>query len=89
MIARYHPDVTTIDVAMPGVDGLHLLEEVRGRTNVVMLTGHPEALEESFAHGAMGFFDKNRVITDAKALVKLVRRAAEGKVTRPKAASAA
>lgn len=85
MIRQHHPDVTTIDIAMPGIDGLSLLDEVHLRTHAVMLTSHSESRVDSFERGALGFFDKSRILQDSKKLVKLVRSAAEGKTSGYKA----
>lgn len=82
MIRSHHPDVTTIDIAMPGTDGLMLLDEVRGRTHAVMLTSHSEAAGESFDRGAFGFFEKSRILTESHRLVRMVRAAAEGRLSR-------
>lgn len=82
MIAEHHPDVTTIDIAMPGADGLSLLDRVHRRTHAVMLTSRSEAANDSFGRGALGFFDKRRIMRDAAKLVKIVRNAAAGKASR-------
>ena len=82
MVARYQPDVTTVDVAMPGTDGIALLERIRETTNVVMLTSHPEAEDRAFDHGALGFFNKSKIISEVKELVHLIHSAAMGKRTR-------
>ena len=82
MIAEHRPDVTTIDIAMPGGDGLSLLDDVHLRTHAVMLTSRAEAATDSFDRGAFGFFDKSRILKDAKRLVKMVRTAADGKTTK-------
>ena len=82
MIRSHRPDVTTIDIAMPGTDGLSLLDEIHGRTHAVMLTSHSEAAGESFDRGAFGFFEKGRILTESKRLVRMVRAAAEGKFSR-------
>ena len=82
MIRDHHPDVVTIDIAMPGTDGLSLLDQVHENTHAVMLTSRAEAADDSFERGALGFFNKSHILTDAKKLVKLVRAAAEGKLTR-------
>ena len=82
LIRQHHPDVVTIDIAMPGTDGLSLLDQVHESTHAVMLTSRAEAAEDSFERGALGFFNKSHILTDAKKLVKLVRAAAEGKLTR-------
>lgn len=81
MIRQHHPDVTTIDVKMPGTGGLSLLDEVHLRTHAAMLASHSEARADSFERGALGFFDKSRILQDSKKLVKLVRSAAEGRAS--------
>jgi chemotaxis response regulator CheB len=82
MVHQFHPDVVTIDIAMPGKDGLSLLDEVHLQTHAVMLTSRCEAAGDSFERGAFGFFNKAHILTDARKLVKMVRAAAEGKLTR-------
>lgn len=82
MIAQHHPDVTTIDINMPGTDGLSLLDIIHLRTHAVMLTSQSSAAHDSFERGALGFFDKSRIMRDAGKLVKIVRAAAEGKLTK-------
>lgn len=82
LVRECHPDVTTLDIAMPGTDGLTLLDAIRGKTHAVMLTSRDDAATESFDRGAFGFFDKRRVLTDSKRLLRMVRAAADGKHTR-------
>jgi len=82
MISEHHPDVTTLDIAMPGIDGLALLDTIHLRTHAVMLTSHAEAAVNAFERGALGFFDKRRIMRDPGKLVKIVRAAAEGRQTR-------
>jgi len=79
MIHQLHPDVVTIDIAMPGKDGLALLDAVRLNTHAVMLTSKADAATDSFERGAFGFFHKAQILTDSRKLVKMVRAAAEGK----------
>ena len=86
MIHSLHPDVVTIDIAMPGRDGLALLDAIRHHTHAVMLTSRAEAADDSFDRGAFGFFHKAQILTDSRKLVKLVRAAAEGKRSRKVAA---
>lgn len=86
LVRECHPDVATLDIAMPGTDGLALLDEIHGKTHAVMLTSHGEAATESFDRGAFGFFDKSRILSDSKKLLRMVRAAAEGKHTRRAAA---
>jgi DNA-binding NtrC family response regulator len=82
MIDMLHPQVTTLDIAMPGVDGLALLDAVHRRTHAIMLTSHGEAAANSIDRGAFGFFPKSEILKDSKRLVKMVHRAAEGKATK-------
>jgi len=82
LVREHHPDVVTLDIAMPGTDGLALLDEIHRKTHAVMLTSRGEAVAESFDRGAFGFFDKSRILTDSKRLLRMVRAAADGKLTR-------
>jgi len=82
LVRECRPDVATLDIAMPGADGLALLEAIHGQTHAIMLTCHSEAVAESFAKGAFGFFDKSAILTDSKRLLRMVRAAAQGKLTR-------
>jgi chemotaxis response regulator CheB len=81
MIKVHRPDVVTLDVAMPGIDGLGLLDQIvaEGKTQAIMLSGHAEAADDAFLRGAHGFFDKSRILSDAKLLVAMLRKAAAGK----------
>jgi DNA-binding NarL/FixJ family response regulator len=82
LVREHHPDVATLDIAMPGTDGLTLLDAIRGKTRAIMLTSRGEAVAESFERGAFGFFDKSCILTDSKRLLRMVRAAAAGKLTR-------
>lgn len=82
LVRQCRPDVATLDIAMPGADGLELLDAIRGDTNAVMLTSHGEAVAESFARGAFGFFEKARILTESKRLLRMVRAAAAGRHTK-------
>jgi len=82
LVRESRPDVATLDIAMPGADGLELLDAIRGKTHAVMLTSHGEAATESFDRGAFGFFEKSRILTESKRLLRMVRAAAAGRHTR-------
>ncbi len=82
MVDALHPHVATLDIAMPGVDGLALLDAIHFQTHAVMLTSHSESAQDSMHRGAFGFFEKSQILKDSKRLVKMVRAAAEGKFTR-------
>jgi chemotaxis response regulator CheB len=82
LVKECRPDVATLDIAMPGADGLELLDAIHRQTNAIMLTSHSEAVSESFDRGAFGFFEKARILTDSKRLLRMVRAAAAGRHTR-------
>ena len=57
LIAQKEFDVVVLDIKMPGMDGIHVLSEIkrlRPGTQVIMLTGHfsPAMEEESSTGGA-------------------------------------
>lgn len=59
----HRPDAILLDVKMPGMDGISLLEELlqRNETNdipVVMVSASPSCREEALEKGARYFFDK-------------------------------
>lgn len=82
MVHTLHPHVATLDIAMPGVDGLTLLDTIHLQTHAIMLTSHAEAAKDAIERGALGFFIKSEILKDSKRLVKMVRKAAEGKLTK-------
>jgi DNA-binding NtrC family response regulator len=62
-IKQYNYDVVILDVAMPGVDGIQVLREIKNRkplTEVIMLTGHAtvESAIEGMKRGAFDFLIK-------------------------------
>jgi DNA-binding NarL/FixJ family response regulator len=62
-VARRQPDIVLLDIRMPDVDGLSVLDELRGRhprVKVVMLTGvsDPEMAREAFERGAVAYLEK-------------------------------
>lgn len=82
LVKERRPHVATLDIAMPGADGLELLDAIRGDTHAVMLSSHSEAVSESFDRGAFGFFEKARILTESKRLLRMVRAAAAGRHTK-------
>lgn len=62
-IKQYNYDVVILDVAMPGIDGIDVLREIKKMkplTEVIMLTGHStvEAAIEGMRLGAFDFLMK-------------------------------
>lgn len=77
MIDRHRPDVATIDIAMPGMSGLALVELVLSDSvcvPVVVSSMHLRR-QEAIRRGAFGFFDKTRVMADSGRLIGLIKAA--------------
>jgi len=85
-IERLHPDVLTLDIAMPGIDGLSFLEELMKRKPmpVVIVSGSAtpgnDVCQKALAMGAAGCFEKGKIVSRAAEFVKMVRSAKTGKV---------
>ena len=65
-MADANPDLLLIDISMPGMDGITLLEEVQSRwpdLPCMILSGHAEAIygDQAREAGAIAFIDKRRV----------------------------
>jgi two-component system chemotaxis response regulator CheB len=99
-IPAVDPDLVTLDVAMPGIDGLQVLRALlrwKPELKVLMLSAHTrlgaEATVEALAAGAMDFIDKSTFnVMDLDTLRREVvdKIAACGRATgRPAAARAA
>lgn len=82
-VATARPDVVTLDVAMPGLDGLATLKELlirRPELCVIMLSSHTHAgaatTLEALSLGAVDFIDKSRVnvVDFGKLRAELVRK---------------
>jgi len=74
------PDVITLDLALPGVDGMAFLAELAGRPHapvVVVSSSTQDKSEQALAavkSGAVACFDKSRLVNDADRFVKVLRR---------------
>jgi chemotaxis response regulator CheB len=90
ILKTFRPTVITLDLNMPGVDGLTFLDEMNRQDHapVIVLSSNTRAgctaTTEALAHGADACFDKNKIITDAKAFIRLIARASGGKIARSK-----
>src|SRR5215472_11975393 len=65
MAARFAPDVITLDVSMPGMDGLEALPSLRSQLPgavIVMLTVNREFEKKALQDGADAYILKNRMV---------------------------
>ncbi len=63
MITKTHPNLVLLDIKMPGMEGLEVLEKIKSMdqvTEVIMLSGHGETknVVESIKRGASEFINK-------------------------------
>jgi chemotaxis response regulator CheB len=81
-IAALQPDVITLDIALPGEDGLNYLKAPRSATRPAIVvvsastTAGSPATEEALASGADACFDKARIVSDADLFVRTLTVAA-------------
>lgn len=75
---RFSPDVALVDVKMPVMDGLTLVERLRDHCRVVMLTNSDDArtITEALTRGACGYLVHGTF--DPTLLAQVVRDAAAG-----------
>jgi two-component system chemotaxis response regulator CheB len=84
MIRLEKPDVVTLDIAMPGKDGMAILDEIMAidPCPVIMLSslmrdGAPIAAE-AMDRGAAACFNKAMIVREAKRFVSLIREVGRG-----------
>jgi DNA-binding NarL/FixJ family response regulator len=85
LVGQTGPDVVLLDVRMPGMDGLAVLERVRERypnVSVVMFSGidDPTLVRAALERGAAAFVLK---YVDPRDLASVLRQAVSGSVFRP------
>ncbi|CDT07003.1 putative Two component transcriptional regulator, LytTR family [Sphingobacterium sp. PM2-P1-29] len=51
-------DVVFLDIEMPGVSGLDLIEPLSKVTNVILISGHKDYGQQAFERGAVGYIFK-------------------------------
>lgn len=88
-IACYRPEVLTLDITMPGMDGLTFLAEIMAEkpVPVVIVSSQTnrdcETARRAMALGAAACFDKARIISDSADFMKTVRQARIGTLAAP------
>ncbi len=58
MIARHQPDVTFLDIKMPGQTGIEVAQGIDGDTRVVFVTAYDQYAVEAFDHDAIDYLLK-------------------------------
>jgi chemotaxis response regulator CheB len=82
------PNIITLDLAMPGMDGMSFLDELSRHHHapVVVISSSTTAgdaiSKEAMARGAAACFDKARVVSEARRLLALLKREAVRKTSR-------
>jgi DNA-binding NtrC family response regulator len=77
MVEEETPDVMVLDLRMPGIDGMEVLERVKRehpRVQIIILTGHGSEREEEAAR-RLGAFEYLQKPTDTNDVLKTVRSA--------------
>ena len=78
LVEFHHPDVTVLDIMMPGIGGLEVARQVQGKTRVVILSMHSNEayVVEAIRNGALGY-----VLKDAQAneLIEAIHAAYENR----------
>lgn len=93
LIRTFRPMLMTLDLNMPGVDGMILLDDLRNHPfapTIVVLSSSTidgsEAAKAALAAGADACFDKNRILRDSAAFIRVVRKAANSRHSRARLA---
>lgn len=86
MIRLEKPDVVTLDIAMPGKDGMAILDEIMDMEPcpVIMLSSLMRAgapiVAEAMDRGAAACFNKAMIVREATRFVSLIKDVARGLV---------
>lgn len=90
LMTKIWPDVLTLDLTMPGVDGFAFLRAIRGRRHppVVVVSSRSKAdaaeTARALAAGAVACFDKAELLTVVPSFLKCLKRVAAPKKIRIK-----
>jgi chemotaxis response regulator CheB len=87
LIDEHDPHVITLDIAMPGKDGLTILDEIMKDQPrpVIMLSSLARegslVVDDAMARGALACFNKTQVVREIDKLIKLVKELAPERQT--------
>jgi hemolysin D len=76
-IEKLHPDITLLDIEMPGLDGLTILRQIEQRfhnAKVLMLSSHnqPDFIQGALLAGAKGYLMKTTPVDDLAQAIRSV-----------------
>ena len=86
LIARHAPSVSTLDLAMPNIDGMAFLDELAGGPHapVLVVSSHTKpgsaAEHDALANGAAACFDKASLVREGRKFASLLRKTAHRKM---------
>lgn len=92
LMSTFRPTLITLDLNMPGVNGLAFLDELHGYPHapVVVLssavTDGSEAAKEALARGADACFDKTKIVSESKLFIRTLKKASIRKLRSAKPA---
>lgn len=85
-LEQRQPDVITLDLALPGIDGMDFLQELaEGPHSPVLVVSSStqdksEKAQAAIKAGAFACFDKARLVQEAPRFVKVLRKAADARL---------
>jgi two-component system chemotaxis response regulator CheB len=85
LIERYRPSVITLDLAMPGIDGMSFLDELAAipHAPVLVVSSHTpddsDMAHQAIARGAAACFDKAHLVSHAKDFRRALKKSAQAK----------
>ena len=84
LVARLHPDLTFLDIRMPGTTGMEAARQIGGQSNIVFVTAYDQYAVEAFERGALDYVLKP---PEPERLLVTVARLKE-RLAKPKQANA-
>jgi chemotaxis response regulator CheB len=89
LIGRLLPDVIALDIGLPGMNGIELLDRIRAHWHdmkVVIVSSAARkddaVCANAFDHGALACFDKAKVVSCGRELMSLLDEVGHGRVRR-------